>query len=110
MKVVLMAVFETGANTEKLLSNLSADGYNGTVIASSSIKHLLYDKNEDVPAFISLSKLNENNFVANTTLYVVVEEEKLAKLKADIRDYTSDFKKIKGGMFVLPVVDFEGSF
>ncbi|MCI1244635.1 MAG: hypothetical protein LKK13_00905 [Bacilli bacterium] len=109
MKVLLFAVLESGHDTEKLLSALSHDGYNGTVIATTSLKHVLMSPHEEEPAFISLSNLADNTFEGNTTLYILVDEEKLPKLQEDIRTYSGNFTKIKGGMFTLPVETFEGS-
>jgi hypothetical protein len=110
MKVLLFAVLENGDQTEKLLTVLSRDGYNGTVIPTSSLKHVLMGRHEEEPAFLSLSALADNTFEGNTTLYIVVDQEKLEKLQNDIRKYTDRFKKVKGGMFVVPVETFEGSF
>jgi len=110
MKKLLFVVLEQTQDTHNLLHELSLKGINGTAVASSSLKHILADENEDIPQFISLSHIHENKFTQNTTIYFVLEEKEVNEVKEIIRNYTNNFTSTKGGMFSLPLNDFEGSF
>lgn len=113
MKVILFAVLERGQATDALYSAIIADGYNGTIIKTRSLKHVLAGKDfGTAPAVLSLSEIAEDTHEAgqNSTMFVIVEKEKLPKLQGEIRKHTEDFNKIHGAMFVLPIEDFEGSF
>jgi hypothetical protein len=107
MKVMLYVVLDKGEATRQLLNQIVKDGYNGTLIRTKGIKHLTANDNS---AYLSLSQIAENTDDASATVFFIVEESKLPTLEDDIRKGTDHFKKIHGGMFVLPVKDFEGSF
>ena len=46
----------------------------------------------------------------NLTLFIIIDEKDLGKLKERIRALTGSFKDIPGGMFVLPLSSVEGIF
>ncbi len=110
MKKILFAVLERGQETDALYSSIIDSGYNGTLIKTQSLKHVL--NNDSFKAVLSLSQIAEDTHEAgqNATIFVIVDEEKLPTLRAMIREHTSNFDKIHGAMFVLPIEDFEGSF
>ncbi|MFA5283458.1 MAG: hypothetical protein WC366_03000 [Bacilli bacterium] len=110
MKHLLFAVFENGECTKKVINALSRSGINGTAIASTSLKHILHSIQEDSQDFITLRHLEQAAFEDNTTFYSVLEEKEIRLAQEIIRDVTDHFKKNKGGMFVLPLEDYEGSF
>ena len=110
MKHLLFITLENTKQTHDLIHNLSTLGYNGTVLSSTSLKHILQDENEDVPSFFSLAHYHENKFVQNTTIYFMLEENEIEEVKSEVRKYTDDFKNTKGGMFTLPIDSYEGSF
>ena len=110
MKHLLFVVLVNKKETHDLISELSKLGYNGTILSSTSVKHFIHDEDEDTPMFYSLAHLNEPKFVHNTTVYFILEDDKLKEVKNIIRKYTEEFKKIKGGMFSTPIESFEGSF
>lgn len=110
MKHLLFVVLENTKDTHDLIHDLSTLGINGTVISSKSMKHVLADENEDMPHFISLAHLSSNDFSSNTTIYFILEDEQLEKVKETIRKGTNGFTTTKGGMFATPIESYEGSF
>lgn len=110
MKHLLFVILEENETTAELLRELSNEGYNGTVISSTSLKHVLHDQNEDTPFFINLSMIHSNNFVENTIINLVLDEEDLEIVKNIIRKYSEGFTKIKGGMYSTLLESYEGSF
>lgn len=110
MKHLLFTTLENTKETHDLIHHLSKLGYNGTVLSSSSLKHILMDEEEDVPSFFSLAHVHENKFVQNTTIYFILEEDELEEVKNEIRKATNNFTTTKGGMFATKLDSFEGSF
>lgn len=110
MKHLLFAVLENTKDTHDLISELSHHGINGTVIPTKSLKHILQDEDEDLPSFISLSHIHDNNLTANTTFYFILDDEKLHEVQEMIRNTTHQFTTTRGGMFTTPIESFEGSF
>ena len=110
MKHLLFITLENTKQTYDLIHHLSNLGYNGTVLSSSSLKHILHDENEDVPSFFSLAHIHENKFVQNTTIYFLLEDRELVEVKSEVRKATDNFKNTKGGMFATVLESYEGSF
>lgn len=110
MKKILFCVLERGIKTDELYSDIIDSGYNGTLIKTQSLKHIL--NNDSFKAVLSLSQIAENTHEPgqNATIFVIVDEEKLETLKEKIRAHTGNFVDIHGAMFVLPIEGFEGSF
>ena len=110
MKHLLFVTLENTKQCHDLIHDLSRMGYNGTVLSSTSLKHILQDENEDVPSFFSLAHYHENKFVQNTTIYFILEEDELKEVQEENRKATDNFKSTKGGMFATKLESFEGSF
>lgn len=110
MKYLLFVVLENNLKTVELIHELSQKGYNGTVMASSSLKHMLEGEQEDTLHFVSLSHLHPENLSQNTTVYFILDENKVEEVKQLVREKTNQFKNTKGGMFTTPLESFEGSF
>lgn len=110
MKHLLFVVLENKSATQDIIHELSNRGFNGTILSSSSVHNYMLDEEEDVPSFFSLAHIGENKFVHNTTLYFILEDEKLKEVQQIIRDITKNFTIVKGGMFKTPIESFEGSF
>lgn len=109
MKHLLFAVFENTDESQDLIHELAEKGINGTAIASTSLRHILHSIEEE-RTFITLRQLEKQQFEDNTTFYTLIDEDKLEEVLSIIRKGTNNFKDIKGGMFVLPVERYEGSF
>ena len=110
MKQMLFVILENKPETEKMIRELSNQGFNGTILSSTSVHNFLLDEEDDVPSFFSLAHISEKKFIHNTTLYFVMDEEKISKIREIVRKITGNFTKVKGGMFVTPIESFEGSF
>ena len=110
MKHLLFVVLENKSETQDVIHELSKKGFNGTILSSTSVHNFMLDEEEDVPSFFSLAHLGENKFVHNTTLYFILDDEKVTKVQQIIREITENFTKVKGGMFKTPIESFEGSF
>ena len=110
MKQLLFVVLENKPETEEAIHELSNRGFNGTILSSTSVHNFMLDEEDDVPSFFSLAHISEKKFVHNTTLYFILEEDKLAEVQQIIRDITKNFTKVNGGMFKTPISSFEGSF
>ena len=110
MKHLLFTTLENTKETHDLIHHLSLLGYNGTVLSSTSLKHILQDENEDVPSFISLAHFHENKFVQNTTIYFILDDNELEEVENEIRNATHGFTTTKGGMFKTALESYEGSF
>ena len=110
MKHLLFVVLDNKKETHDLIHKLSELGFNGTVLSSTSLKHVIHDEEEDTPSFFSLAHLSENKFVHNTTIYFILEDNELKEVQETIRDFTKNFSIVKGGMFATPIESYEGSF
>lgn len=110
MKHLLFVVLENKSATNDAIHELSKRGFNGTILSSTSVHNYMLDEEEDTPSFFSLAHISENKFVHNTTLYFILEDEKLSEVQQIIREITKNFTKVKGGMFKTPIESFEGSF
>lgn len=110
MKHLLFVVLENKKETNDLIRDLEEKGFNGTVLSSTSLKHFIHDEEEDSLSFVSLAHLSEEKFVHNTTIYFILEDDKLNMVKDEIRKLTNNFTLVKGGMFATPIESFEGSF
>ena len=110
MKHLLFVVLDNKKETHDLIQSLSKKGINGTVLNSTSLKHVIQDEEEDTPSFFSLAHLTENRLVHNTTIYFLLEDNEVEEVKNEVRKFTKDFTLVKGGMFSTPVESYEGSF
>lgn len=109
MKKILFAVFEKEEDTLEIITKLAQHHINGTAIQSSSLKHIV-DSTNETSDFISLRHLTHAIFEDNATFYTVLNEDMLLIAQDIIREVTGNFTKMKGGMFVLPIESFEGTF
>lgn len=110
MEYLLFVVLENTNHTSNLIKELSLRGINGTVMASTSLKHVFEDEHEDTLQFVSLSHIDQHKLTQNTTIYFILDEKNIEEVKQIIREKTDNFTNTKGGMFVTPLESFEGSF
>ena len=110
MKYLLFVVLENTKETSDLIKELSLKGINGTVMASTSLKHVFEDEREDMLQFVSLSHIDQHKLTQNTTVYFILDEKNIEEVKQIIREKTANFTNTKGGMFTSPLESFEGSF
>lgn len=110
MKYLLFVVLENTKETSDLIKELSLKGINGTVMASTSLKHVFEDEREDMLQFVSLSHIDQHKLTQNTTVYFILDEKNIEEVKQIIREKMANFANTKGGMFTSPLESFEGSF
>ena len=110
MKYLLFVVLENTKETSDLIKELSLKGINGTVMASTSLKHVFEDEREDMLQFVSLSHIDQHKLTQNTTVYFILDEKNIEEVKQIIREKTANFTNTKGGMITSPLESFEGSF
>ncbi len=109
MKHLVIATLDNVRVTEDVLKELSHAGYNGSVIASTSLKHTLTNGG-DIPMFVNLSHFESDKYENNTIINIVVEEEQIDDVLNIIREKTKKFTLCHGGMYVTPLERYEGSF
>lgn len=110
MKYLLFVVLENTKETSDLIKELSNRGINGTVMASTSLKHVFEDEREDTLSFVSLSHIDQHKLTQNTTVYFILDEKNIEEVKQIVREKTNNFTNTRGGMFTSPLSSFEGSF
>ncbi|MGM9813670.1 MAG: hypothetical protein ACI32C_02000 [Candidatus Enteromonas sp.] len=108
MKQLLFCILDNNPKAAHLLRSLSKDGYNGTVMNTVGMHHVLPDIHGHGTA-ISLSSMVDDLPEGNITLFIIIDEDKLGGLKERIRELTNHFEDIPGGMFVLPLSSVEGN-
>lgn len=109
MKQLLFCILDNNHKVETLLRTLSKEGYNGTVMNTIGMHHVLPDVHGHGAA-ISLSSMVDDLPEGNITLFIIIDEDKIDTLKERIRVLTNHFQDIPGGMFVLPLTSVEGNF
>lgn len=110
MKELVLAVLQDPENTRKLFQELNRLGYNGTTAPTSSITRTLLEDGDYTPIIGNLRQVSNAHYESTTTIFVIVDHERVAGLQKIIRDHTKNFTINRGGMAVLPITSFEGSF
>ena len=108
MKVELTLVLESTNRAYGTLEALKKEGYNATVMSSDSLRHAV-DYYPGEHHFINLRHIEEKQSLESILCVFIVDDDKLNHLKEVVREYTSNFKDIKGFMYSRPINDYEGS-
>lgn len=108
MKVELTLVLKTTERAYETLEALKSAGFNATVMSSESLRHAV-DYYPGEHTFINLRHLEEKDMLESVLCLFVVDSARLEALKKVIRDYTNNFKDIKGFMYSRSIDDYEGS-
>ena len=108
MKVELTLVLKTTERAFETLEALKSAGFNATVMSSESLRHAL-DYYPGEHHFINLRHIEQKEMLESVLCLFIVEQERLEQLKQVIREYTANFKEIKGFMYSRPIDDYEGS-
>lgn len=98
-------------NTDKALltlEELNREGFNATVVSTESLRHAVEDFPEE-QHFINLRHIEQKELQQSVLCLFIVEENKLETIKNVIRNYTNNFKDIKGFMYSRDIQDYEGS-
>ena len=108
MKVELTLVLKTTERAFETLEALKSSGFNATVMSSESLRHAL-DYYPGEHTFINLRHIEEKEEMESVLCLFLVDDDRLDDLKNVIREYTNNFKEIKGFMYSRPIDDYEGS-
>ena len=108
MKVELTLVLKTTERAHETLEALKSAGFNATVMSSESLRHAV-DYYPGEHTFINLRHLEQKEMLESVLCLLVVDDNRLDSLKNVIREYTNNFKEIKGFMYSRPIEDYEGS-
>ena len=108
MKVELTLVLKTTERAFDTLEALKKAGFNATVMSSESLRHAL-DYYPGEHTFINLRHIEQKEEMESFLCLFLVDDNRLEDLKNVIREYTSNFKEIKGFMYSRPIDDYEGS-
>lgn len=108
MKVELTLVLKTTERAFETLEALKSAGFNATVMSSESLRHAL-DYYPGEHTFINLRHIEQKEELESVLCLFLVDDNRLEDLKNVIREYTNNFKEIKGFMYSRPTDDYEGS-
>ena len=108
MKVELTLVLKTTERAYDTLEALRSAGFNATVMSSESLRHAV-DYYPGEHHFINLRHIEQKEMLESVLCLFLVEDNHLEDLKKVIREYTNNFKDIKGFMYSRPIDDYEGS-
>lgn len=108
MKKELYLVLKTSDKAFTTLEGLRREGFNATVMSTESLRRVV-DYYPEEHHFFSLRHLEEKNMSESILCLFVIDEEKLERVKSIIRDYTNNFKDIKGFMYSRNIEDYEGT-
>ena len=107
MKKVLYLVLENSPKAVETLVELKKEGFNATVVSTESLRHALDESPED-HHFFGLRHLEQEVTTSSLCLFIVDESQLVTIIKV-IKDYTNNFKDIKGFMYSQSVDNYEGS-
>ncbi len=110
MKQLLFVILQNSDQAHCLFKELHARGYNGTTASTSSISRTLLDDPTFEPMIGNLRQVVNSGFESNISLYIILDESRVEEVQALIRKYTENFQGTHGGMAVIPLIKFEGSF
>ena len=109
MKKILYLILESSEATSEAYESIKNSGFNGTLIESASLSHAL-DYAYQERHFFSLSAYESSkNKEESTVALFIVDNEKINILKDTIRTHTDNFAKVKGAMFSIDLIDYEGT-
>ena len=108
MKKELCLVLKSSDQTYATLEEIKSKGFNATVVSTESLRHAV-DYYPGEHTFINLRHIEEKQLLESVLCLFVVDDSRLDNLKNVIREYTDNFKDIKGFMYSRTIDDYEGS-
>ena len=107
-KKELYLVLESTDTAFSTLEELKKEGFNATVVSTESLRHAVEYSPEE-HHFLNLRHLEQQEMTQSVLCLFVIDADKLEDIKKIIRDYTNNFKNIKGFMYSRDILDYEGS-
>ena len=108
MKKVLYVVLKNTPKAYETLEELKEKGFNGTLIGSNSLRHMMEYYPEE-HNFLNLRQLENTDISESILCMFVWEEDVIETIKEEIRKHTNNFTDIRGFMFSKVAEDYEGS-
>lgn len=108
MKKELYLVLKSSDRAFSTLEELKREGFNATVVSTESLRQAV-DYYPEEHHFFSLRHLEQKELTQSVLCLFLVDADKIEHLKQIIRDYTNNFKDIKGFMYSRAIEDYEGS-
>ena len=108
MKKALYLVLKSTESAFHTLEELKRDGYNATIMATESLRHIVDDHPEE-HHFYNLRHYEEKELNESFLCLFLVDENRLENIKSSVRRLTNNFQDVKGFMFSRTVEDYEGS-
>ncbi len=108
MKKELRLVLKSSDRAFSTLEELKREGFNATVVSTESLRHAV-DYYPEEHHFFSLRNLEQKEMLQSILCIFIIDDNQLDKIKNIIRNYTNDFKDIKGFMYSFDIHDYEGS-
>lgn len=108
MKKLLYLVLKGNAKAFETLDELKKGGFNATIASAESLKKAisLYPEEHH---FFNLRHLEDINNSESVLGLFVIDEDRLEEAKNIVRNNTENFTLIKGFMFSVDLLDYEGS-
>lgn len=110
MKQLLFVILQNTDAAHHLFRKLHKQGFNGTTASTSSISRTLLEDPEFEPIIGNLRQVISAGFENNVSLYIILDETRVEEVKNLIRTETKNFTTTHGGIAVIPLISFEGSF
>ena len=108
MKKEVYLVLKSSDKAFSTLEECRRAGFNATVVSTESLRHAV-DYYPEEHHFFNLRHLEQKEMLQSVLCLFIVEADKVEHLKQIIRDYTNNFKDIKGFMYSRDIADYEGS-
>ncbi|MFA5421933.1 MAG: hypothetical protein WC344_04015 [Bacilli bacterium] len=108
MKYLLVVILKNNERAHLLFEKLHNIGIKGTVLPSTGLNHILMESNVNHPPIFGGSRyLVEQEYEANATLLIVIDESKLELARTTIKEVTQNLSE--AFMFSVPLDNYEGS-
>jgi len=108
MKYLLVAILKNDERAHKLFEKLTELKIKGTVLPSTGLHHALMESSVNQPPVFGGSRyLIEQEYEANATVLIVLDEAKLELARSTIKEVTQGLSD--AFMFAVPLDHYEGS-
>ena len=108
MKKALYVVLKNTPKAFETLEVLKNNGYNGTIVGSNSLRHMI-DSDPEEHNFLNLRHIQDVDNSESVLCIFVWDEKIIEEIKEEVRKHTNNFKDIKGFMYSSALEDYEGS-
>lgn len=108
MKYLIVVILKNNERAHKLFEKLNDLKIKGTILPSTGLNHALMESNiEHPPIFGGTRYFVEQEYEANATLLIVIDESKVELARSTIKEVTQNLND--AFMFAVPLHHYEGS-